>query len=358
MPTPHSMHPSPGGAAPACSRDGPVLHAPDIVTVPGTTAWLGCELGALALYIGAAYGCGCAAAVCAACSRYGLQHLSDQVLGDLCASICHHAAAGLLPARWFACFCGLGPALKPKKKQRLLGPWQLPGRGYTGSAAAEQGAGGGSGRASPAAGGSHSHKALRGLSGADAEVLLGSAAAADFWVFCACQLAYPNSVVALFPEAQEALIRSNLAMESIKAAFRCVCDRSMQKLLVEALSKCSYACQSARHPPCLAPSAVGKRALAGTLWIRVARHSLWQRSSIWQQCLQTQLQQEQQRAAARQEAAAATRLRAAAGPALAAAWWAGLGFMMPGRCWTCCSQSGWAGRGGGHAPWVVYGGES
>jgi hypothetical protein len=53
-------------------------------------------------------------------------------------------------------------------------------------------------------------------------VLLGSAAAADFWVFCACQLAYPNSVVALFPEAQKALplVRSNLVMESIKAAFR------------------------------------------------------------------------------------------------------------------------------------------
>jgi hypothetical protein len=65
-------------------------------------------------------------------------------------------------------------------------------------------------------------KAFKGLSPAEAEVLLGSAAAADFWVFSACQLAYPNSVVALFPEAQEALplVRSNLVMESIKAAFR------------------------------------------------------------------------------------------------------------------------------------------
>lgn len=194
-------------------------------------AWLGCELGVLALHIGAA----AESLLCVLLAdgfRYGLQDLSDQVLGDLCASICHHAEAGLLPARWFACFCGLSPAVKPKKKQRLLGPWQLPGCGYSCSAA-EQGAGG-SGRASPAGG--HSHTALRGLSGADAEVLLGSAAAADFWVFCACQLAYPNSVVALFPEAQEALplIRSNLAMESIKAAFRCV--RSIvQKLLVEAL---------------------------------------------------------------------------------------------------------------------------
>lgn len=165
-------------------------------------------------------------------NRYGLQHLSDQVLGDLCASICHHAAAGLLPARWFACFCGLGPAVKPKKTQRLMGPWQLPGRGYS-TSAAEQGTAGSSGRASPA-GSPHTRKALRGLLAADAEVLLGSAAAADFFVFCACQLAYPNSVVALFPEAQDALplIRSNLAMESIKAAFRYLGDPSGQSQFV------------------------------------------------------------------------------------------------------------------------------
>jgi hypothetical protein len=62
----------------------------------------------------------------------------------------------------------------------------------------------------------------RGIGAREAEVLLGSSQAADFWIFCACQLAYPNSVVALFPEAQEALplVRSNLTMESLKAAFR------------------------------------------------------------------------------------------------------------------------------------------
>jgi hypothetical protein len=226
----------------------------------------------------------CCAMLFAACCRYGLQHLSDQVLGDLCASICQHAAAGLLPARWFACFCGLGPAVKPKKKQRLLGPWQLPGRGYS-TSAAEQGAAGSSGRASPA-GGPHTHKALRGLSAADAEVLLGSAAAADFFVFCACQLAYPNSVVALFPEAQEALplIRSNLAMESIKAAFRWVCAEAIWWLCITMLTRrgtgetlasaAVLVFEQQPFPPSPATSVVGKSVHAGTLGTPAARHSL------------------------------------------------------------------------------------
>jgi hypothetical protein len=44
----------------------------------------------------------------------------------------------------------------------------------------------------------------------------------DFYLFCCCQLAYPNSVVALFPEAEDAqpLVRSSLVMESLKAVFR------------------------------------------------------------------------------------------------------------------------------------------
>lgn len=149
---------------------------------------------------------------CVPVRRYGLQHLSDQVLGDMCASTCHHAAAGLLPARWYACFCALGPAVKPTKQQRLLGPWQLPACMDTVTASSAAAAG-------------HA-----GMSATDAEALLGSAAAADFWVFCACQLAYPNSVVALFPEAQEALplVRSALVMESLKAAFRLLGDPSGQ----------------------------------------------------------------------------------------------------------------------------------
>jgi len=85
----------------------------------------------------------------------------------------------------------------------LLGPWQLPGQTCPGTAVRGNAPG-------------------EAVGLPEAEVLLGSPAAVDFWVFCACQLAYPNSVVALFPEAREALplVRSNLVMESIKAAFR------------------------------------------------------------------------------------------------------------------------------------------
>jgi hypothetical protein len=54
------------------------------------------------------------------------------------------------------------------------------------------------------------------------ELLLGSPAALDFYLFCCCQLAYPNSIVALFPDGEEALplVRSSLVMESLKAVFR------------------------------------------------------------------------------------------------------------------------------------------
>lgn len=137
----------------------------------------------------------------------------------MCASICSHAAAGVLPARWFACFCSLGPAVKPNKKQQQLWPWQLPGQAVAAAATASSGdPQTSSGRKTPTAGSSSSSLP----SAKEAEVLLGSPAAADFFIFCACQLAYPNSVVALFPEAQEALplVRSNLTMESLKAAFR------------------------------------------------------------------------------------------------------------------------------------------
>lgn len=139
--------------------------------------------------------------------RYGLQHLSDQVLCDLCANICSYAAAGLLPARWFACFCGLGRQVAPNKKQQQRRPWQLPGQASLAAAIAE------------ADNQAANHSSL---GAKEAEALLGSPAAADFWIFCACQLAYPNSVLALFPEAQEALplVKSNLVMESVKAAFR------------------------------------------------------------------------------------------------------------------------------------------
>ena len=158
--------------------------------------------------------------MCHACfCRYGLQHLSDQVLGDLCASICSHAAAGVLPARWIACFCSLGPAVKPHKKQQQLWPWQLPGQAAAAAAAAADAQIAFGRRGTPTVDGNGSS---RGIGAREAEVLLGSSQAADFWIFCACQLAYPNSVVALLPEAQEALplVRSNLTMESLKAAFR------------------------------------------------------------------------------------------------------------------------------------------
>jgi len=54
------------------------------------------------------------------------------------------------------------------------------------------------------------------------EQLLSSSAAFDFYLFCCCQLAYPNSVLALFPEAEECLplVKSPLVMESLKAVFR------------------------------------------------------------------------------------------------------------------------------------------
>lgn len=151
-----------------------------------------------------------------ACARrYGLQHLCDQLLDDLCASLCHHAAAGVLPARWFACLLALAAAVKPKKQQRLLETWQpLPTAfgHHAGQAAAGSNSGHNSGSSSMATT----------LQPAEALTLLGSPAAADFFVFVACQLAYPNSVVALFPEAQEAVpaIRSSLVMEALKAAFR------------------------------------------------------------------------------------------------------------------------------------------
>lgn len=154
--------------------------------------------------------------------RYGLQHLSEQVLCDLCANICSYAAAGALPARWFACFCGLGQRVAPKKKkQQQRRPWQLPGQSSLAATAAAE-------ADTQAAN-------YSGLGSKEAEALLGSPAAADFWIFCACQLAYPNSVLALFPEAQEALplVKSNLVMESIKAAFRWE-----QTVTAEAPSRC------------------------------------------------------------------------------------------------------------------------
>jgi hypothetical protein len=54
------------------------------------------------------------------------------------------------------------------------------------------------------------------------ELLLSSPAALDFYLFCCCQLAHPNSVLALFPEGEDAqpLVRSSLVMESLKAVFR------------------------------------------------------------------------------------------------------------------------------------------
>jgi hypothetical protein len=167
--------------------------------------------------------------------RYGLKHLAVEALRDLLASACHHAHS-CQPALWFARFCGLAAAIKHPKGSNVAqvhrsssssssqGSKAAHAEDAAAGAAAEleatstsQELEGGTAGVAPAAAGE-----AAGPASIDVELLLSSPAALDFYLFCCCQLAYPNSVVALFPEGEDAqpLVRSSLVMESLKAVFR------------------------------------------------------------------------------------------------------------------------------------------
>lgn len=192
--------------------------------------------------------------------RYGLKHLAVEALSDLLASACHHAAASQ-PALWFGRFCGVARAAdmaaagsnnsnshsSSSSRQHsgvaeISSPAEQPGADQVhpegtaeaaGTAALTDGRQQGQPQRrqaddSSSATGSGAEPAAvaaavaTAVADMDVELLLSSSAALDFYIFCCCQLAYPNSIVALFPEGENAqpLVRSSLVMESLKAVFR------------------------------------------------------------------------------------------------------------------------------------------
>ncbi|WIA21417.1 hypothetical protein OEZ85_000631 [Tetradesmus obliquus] len=149
-------------------------------------------------------------------NRYGLKHLAVEALSDLLASACHHAHS-CQPALWFARFCSLAKAIKQPAGSRA----EQPRRSSSSSSGNENSPSQDEGAAADAAD-STSAPSAAAAADVDVELLLSSPAALDFYLFCCCQLAYPNSVLALFPEGEDAqpLVRSSLVMEGLKAVFR------------------------------------------------------------------------------------------------------------------------------------------
>lgn len=168
-------------------------------------------------------------------ARYGLKHLSNEALSDLLASACHYAAEGSRPAYWFAHLCGIAAAIpKPHGQQT----WDREDVNATAAVTATPAVAEECQQASAIVAAAEADvldqpspqqlpesptSSTAAAAKLDLELLLATPAAKDFYLFCCCQLAYPNSVLALFPEGEDALplVRSSLVMETLKAVFRC-----------------------------------------------------------------------------------------------------------------------------------------
>eukprot|EP00775_Hariotina_reticulata_P007415 gene7415-7624_t len=204
-------------------------------------------------------------------NRYGLRPLALEALSDLVASTLHHADAGCAPALWFARFCGVISAILPggsrhsddddggiqeeqttcqqEEQHQRLGDSRTAMTGIAAIKTAliqqlQQQPRAGTAEAmediqyrTASPGHLANEKAIH-FETAEVdykiEQLLSSSAGLDFYLFCCCQLAYPNSVLALFPEAEESLplVRSPLVMESLKAIFRYLQDPEGQAVFV------------------------------------------------------------------------------------------------------------------------------
>jgi hypothetical protein len=156
-----------------------------------------------------------------------LKHLAVEALSDLLASACHHAHS-CQPALLFARFCGLAKAIKQPAGSSSRQQFHRKSSSSSSSDSLSEQAQEADDEAAAAAAGVEDNQEDESVPSAaaaadvDVELLLSSPAALDFYLFCCCQLAYPNSVVALFSEGEEAqpLVRSSLVMESLKAVFR------------------------------------------------------------------------------------------------------------------------------------------
>jgi hypothetical protein len=201
--------------------------------------------------------------VCMLC-RYGLESLAEDNLMDLIATARHYAATGLSPALWFSAFCALIPeqlpqlivaaavavgAAVPQPPGGITQDSMSPGA-TTGTstavvaaagaaaatlialAAAEAVANTAAGRSwanSPTHATADAAGAMGSLSGELLSQLLlqqlpycDQGAAVRFYLFCCCQLAYPSTITALFPEADDAapLVKGHLLLDSLKAIAR------------------------------------------------------------------------------------------------------------------------------------------
>ena len=188
---------------------------------------------------------------------------------DLIATARHHATAGVGPALWFSAFCALLPEQLPQLTvaaavavgapvPTLPSCAQVPGTATLAAAG-----GGVASRSSAAAAAGEAARSLTAATpiaaaaaeavaaaeGGKALSLQASASAAAsaagplsgevlvqllqlqcwdqdaavrFYLFCCCQLAYPSTITALFPEADDAapLVKGHLLLDSLKAIAR------------------------------------------------------------------------------------------------------------------------------------------